>query len=169
MRPRKPKASKENETLAERKARLELGSRGKSAETKVFDILSKWQKAGQNSDFDRLLDSRSAGRIVAAQVADFLLFFQGSSATLEVKEIKKGSRLTKKSFPQLPRMVRRELTGCKGFLIAHTKEDDKWRVVRVANMALGAPSWKLSEVGVCFANVESAMNFVRLQITEVDP
>ena len=156
----------ENETLAERKVRLALGSRGKTAETKVQEVLIGWQSKDRTFDFDRLLDSRSAGKIVAAQVADFLLFFQGGSATLEVKQIKKGYRLPKKSFPQHPRMLRRELAGSKGFLITFTEEDNFWRVVRVTNMELNVPSWKLNEVGFArvFADVEQALGFLKFQV-----
>ena len=161
---RKPKASNEHETLAERKARMERGSRGKSAETKVYDILSSWQKEDRYFDFDRLLDSRSAGKIVAAQVSDFLIFRVGRSATLEVKEIKKGMRLSKGSFPQHPRMVRRELTGCKGFLIVYTVDTDLWWAARVTGMEAGVPSWKLQEIAHKFADANGAMEFIASQM-----
>ena len=162
MRPKMKKpSSHENETLAERKVRLERGSRGKSAESKVQDVLSEWRVVNQEFDFDRLLDSKSAGKIVAAQVSDFLIFHRGRSATLEVKQIKKGTRLAKSKFPQHPRMLRRELTGCKGFLIAFTQEEPSlWWVARVINMKTEVPSWKLENVAAPFNTVKSALEYV---------
>ena len=154
---RKPTKILENETLAERKVRLALSSRGKTAETKVQDIFSMWMKEDLQFDFDRLLDSKAAGKIVAAQVSDFLLFYKGVSATIEVKEMKKGVRLPKKSFPQHPRMVRRSHTGCQGYLIAHTVDTGLWWVATVDNMELGATSWVLPEVGSSFATAKLAL------------
>jgi len=164
MRPQMTKKSLENETLAERKARKALGSRGKSAESKVQEILTKWTGEDHTFDFDRLLDSRSAGKIVAAQVSDFLLFYKSRSATLEVKEMKKGLRLPKKSFPQHARMVRREYTGCIGVLIVNTMDTGLWWVLRVTDMPTGAVSWKLDEFGGSFEDVELAMKAIKRKI-----
>jgi len=159
------KKKHEYETLAERKARLELASRGKSAESKVHDMLLVWEKRNRDFDFDRLLDSKAAGRIVAPQVSDFLLFYRGKSATLEVKEMKSGLRMQRNKFPQHARMVRREYAGCRGFLIVNVIDTDSWWVVRVTKMILGGVSWRLDECGLSFESIESAMDFVVLQMT----
>jgi len=129
----------------------------------VHDILTGWAKKNRKFDFDRLLDSRAAGRIVAAQVSDFLIFSKYKSATLEVKEIKSGLRLDRRSFPQHPRMVRREYAGCKGFVVVNVMDVETWWVARVTEMILGGVSWRLDEVGMRFDSVESAMDFVLKQ------
>ena len=61
-------------------------------------------------------------------------------------------------------MMRREYTGCKGFLLAYTEEDSLWRVIRVTEMALGATSWSLLLGGLSFDSAELAMEFVRKQL-----
>lgn len=165
MRPRmKPKKNREDETLAERKARKELSSRGKSAESKTHDILLRWSKKNRQFDFDRLLDSKAAGKLVAAQVSDFLLFYKGRAASLEIKEMKTGLRLPKKSFPQHGRMMRREYAGCRGFLVVNTKDTNLWWVIRVTDMLLGAVSWRVDECGGNFEDAEAAMRAIKRNI-----
>lgn len=155
----------ENETLAERKARRALGVRGKSSEMKVFEILAKWLLDDREFDYDRLLDSRSARTIVSSQVSDFLLFYKGKAATLEVKEIKDGLRLPRKSFPQHGRMARRERAGCIGFLLVHTKSTEQWWVVRISKMALGSASWRMnSKLGTSFESAQFALEFIKKQM-----
>ena len=135
---------KEFETLANRKKRKATGSRGKFAEDVVQKVLVNIQKKDATFDFDRLLDARAAGRIVPAQVADFLLFFKGRSATLEVKGLKKGFRLSKAAFPQRPRMIRRAKAGCLGFALVHTLENDRWILAKIEEFTVLQPSWKLT-------------------------
>ncbi len=160
----KPAASREDETLAERKKRRELASRGKNVEGLVQNILTEWRVRDPNFDFDRLLDSKAAKAIVAAQVSDFLIFFKGRSATLEVKKKQKGTRLSKGSFPQHPRMLRRELAGCRGFLIAFTEETNEWWVVRVTSMEKGLASWDLTEVGKKYPDALDALSAIKLML-----
>jgi len=156
-------SSHETETLAERKKRKALATRGEFAETKVHNLLRSLATASPEFDFDRLLDSRAAGKIVAAQVSDFLIFYRGHSATLEVKEMKKGLRLTAKDFPQHPRMLRREKAGCKGFVLVYALQTESWWLGRVTEMENGVPSWVLTEVAEEFSSVEAAM--VKIQFT----
>ena len=153
----------EFETLAERKKRKELADRGKSEEAKVQEAMTAKRKSDSNYDFDRLMDSRAARAIVAAQVADYLIFYKGKSATVEVKHIKKGLRLKKASFPQHARMLRREQAGCKGFLITFTAEDGLWRVVPVSALEVDVPSWKL--LGFTqFPTAANALNYVLTRV-----
>lgn len=168
MQPKKwTKKSHENETLAERKARKALGARGKSAEVKVYEILTSWMRKDRTFDFDRLLDTRSAGTIVSSQVSDFLLFHKGNAASLEVKEIKDGVRLAKKAFTQHGRMARRERAGCIGFLLVHTVSTEQWWVVLVSNMMLGSPSWKMTnKLGLSFESADFAMAFIKKQLAK---
>lgn len=135
---------KEFETLSARKKRKATANRGKPSEDVVQTVLVNKKKGDINFDFDRLLDSRAAGRIVPAQVSDYLLFFGGKSAALEVKELKKGFRLSKAAFPQRSRMLRRAKAGCLGFALVHTLENDKWMLARIIEFNILQPSWRLT-------------------------
>lgn len=134
----------EFETLAERKKRKATANRGKSSEDAVQKVLVEVRNKEITFDFDRLFDSRSAGRIIPTQVSDYLLFFRARSATLEVKGLKKGFRLGKSAFPQRSRMLRREAAGCLGFVLVHTMENDMWMLATIAKFAVLQPSWELT-------------------------
>jgi hypothetical protein len=113
----------------------------------VHELLNKRKAENMSFDYDRLLDSRAAGRIVASQVSDFLVFQGGRAFTLEVKEMKTGDRLPKGSFPQHPRMLRRDKAGCAGILLVRIADTGQWWQLYVADMPAGVPSWKISELG----------------------
>jgi hypothetical protein len=130
---------REDESFLEARVRRRKGSRGKSAEAVVEDVLKRMKEENPHFDFDRLPDTRAAGRIMPARVSDFLLFFanegQAISIALEVKSLEKGCRLNIKSkFPQLPRMRRRELAGCGGYLLAQVKPLSKWFMLPIAEV-----------------------------------
>jgi len=158
---KKTKENKEFETLAARKKRKATGSRGKATEKAVQDALVNVQKRDITFDFDRLLDAHAVGRIVPAQVADYLLFFRGKSAALEVKKIKKNFRLSKAAFPQRPRMLRRAKAGCFGFVLVHTLENDSWMLAEIAKFSVLQPSWKLTpENCEQFSNAKEAIEWI---------
>ena len=121
--------SKEDESFLESKARAKKGQRGKSTEGLIEDVLQEMKASDPAFDYDRLPDTRMAGRIMPARVSDFTLFSHGQAISLEVKEIKKDTwrfSLNKSKFPQLPRMRRRELAGCPGLLIVHLIHHGVW-------------------------------------------
>lgn len=130
-----------DESFAEAKKRKARGQRGKSAEDAVEAALKLLKEEYDWIDYDRLPDTRAAGRIMPARVSDFTVFAAGKSFSLEVKEISKGFRLPKPV--QLPRMRRREMAGCLGFLLVHAKEAElnPWRVLWVDDLEPTAPSF----------------------------
>lgn len=132
---------KDNETLAEAKARAKKGARGKSAEKQVEDLLAELKAARADFDYDRLPDTRAAGRIMPARVSDFTVFRQGQAFSLEVKEIKSGCSLNIKShFSQYPKMIRRGMAGCPGVLLVHLVEKGAWDWIDVSDIPEGAKS-----------------------------
>ncbi len=136
------------ESFEEARARRRLGRKGKSAESRVETILTGLRMDGQ-LDYDRLPDTRSAGRIMPARVSDFTLFFAGKAASLEVKEMKvkkKGPNIRlniKSGFPQFPRMLLRERTGCLGYLLVHNVEMVLWVMVPVTLLPRGVKSFHM--------------------------
>jgi hypothetical protein len=131
---------KHDESFLEAKARAKQGQRGKKAESVVQDMLKERQAAGI-LEFIRLPDSRSAGRPLPAQPCDYIVFHEGNSVALEVKEISKGSRLPRKSFPQLPRMQQLGKVGVILLLWVYLKETNEWRSLDVLGMELEDKSW----------------------------
>ena len=108
--------------------------RGKKAENDVHKALKEWEGAEPHREFNRLIDTRAAGRVVKAAAADFD-FYQGPTrertgsehGLIEVKEIKHAYRLPVKNVSQLPRLVRRaHCGGYTGILIHHANEK-VWR------------------------------------------
>jgi len=126
---------KDNETFTEAKARRSKGLRGKRAENLVEKALKELKEASAHFDYDRLPDTRSAGRIMPAQVADFTMLYHGKAFCLEVKEVKKGKRLNIKSaFRQYPRMLRRSMAGATGLLLIFSVEEDSWFILDVLDI-----------------------------------
>ena len=135
--------SKEDESFLESKARAKKGQRGKSTETLIEAVLAEIKGSDPTFDYDRLPDTRMAGRIMPARVSDFTIFRKGQSFSLEVKEVKKDTwrfSLGKKPFPQFPRMQRRELAGCPGLLIVHLIHHRVWVYVWTRDITQGLKS-----------------------------
>ena len=157
----------ESEGFKAHQQRKKLGSRGKAAESVVEAELRRHKEKYSWFDYDRLPDSRSAGRIMPARVSDFTLFINGTAVSLEVKEKKKGSRLTKKDFPQLPRMVRRAQAGCPGAVLVHFLELESWAVVDVHHFweKKNQPSWDLRPRAI-HPNCQEAFEKLIIAISE---
>lgn len=127
----------------EAKERRKRGSQGQLAQGLAQTALLTLKKAKPDFDYDRLYDTRSCGRPLPQQVADFLLFYRGKSFALEVKEVSYGYRLAKSDFPQFERMIARNRTGCQGVLLVYFKESELWSVSLVEQMSKEAKSWLL--------------------------
>ena len=137
----------ESDTFAQAKARKKRGSRGKEAEDKVHEVLTDIMATDMNFDFDRLLDSRSAGRIVAPSVADFTFCYHGLAGALEVKQTNHAFRLKYSDFPQFPRMRRRAAAGGLSILVVYHTKEKLWRIIDVMDLeVITRASWDLSKV-----------------------
>jgi hypothetical protein len=151
------------ETFLEARQRKSKGQRGKRSEDKVSMVLSEWKSKHPRFDYDRLVDARAAGRVTVPQVADFMLYLRDvGSCCLEVKEVKTGYRL--KKFVQLPRMERRALAGCSGFVLVHFMEHSKWVVVDIGWLALrkGQASWDLADFKQYLGPKAALQSFINL-------
>jgi len=138
--------SKEDDSFLEAKARRKKGAQGKSAEDKVQDELALLRLSNITFDFDRLLDSRAAGRVVAPTVADFTFCYKGRAGALEVKSMKDGHRLAYSKFPQYPRMLRRAGAGGLCLVVVYIEDVKQWRIANVLDLELITKgSWSTSE------------------------
>ena len=133
----------EHESFAQHKQRKEKGQRGKSSEDKVQEILSEFKAKHMCFDFDRVYDTRSAGRTLPSGESDLSVFCDGQAVALEVKEVKEGWRLDK--FVQLPRIHRRSFTGVLGCVLVHLLEPGLWILVSHLWLCndINAASWRL--------------------------
>lgn len=139
----------EQESFAQHKARKEKGQRGKASEDTVQGVLTGFKAKHLTFDFDRIYDTRSAGRPLPPRVSDFTVFVLGRAYALEVKEVKTGSRL--KKFVQLPRLHRRFQAGVYGYVLAHFLESGTWVLAHRGWFYENNPtaaSWDLLGVGL---------------------
>lgn len=110
--------------------------RGKKTENEVHKLLKAWEAAQPCREFNRLIDTRAAGRVVKAAAADFD-FFQGPTrqrhgsqhGLIEVKEVKHDFRLPVKNVSQLPRLVRRAQCGGYCVVLIFHSTTKLWRAV----------------------------------------
>lgn len=154
------KGSDESLSFAEAQAKKKLAQKGKSTEAQVADVLKSWKASDARFDYDRLVDSRAAGAIIEAQCCDFMLYSWKKTIALEVKEIKKGTRLP--SFVQLPRLLRREKTGVAGWVLVHFLDSAKWVATRATAFegAQEAASWNLAGMPGWCDTAEEALKYI---------
>lgn len=125
-------------------------NKGKKSEDAVAKYLTDWHQHPQR-EFNRLVDSKAAGRIIKAAAADFE-YYTGEVADvprhglIEVKETEHDFRLARAKVPQLARMRKRANCGGLCLVLVHHSVSRKWRAVNVewleANGDKG--SWNLS-------------------------
>lgn len=138
--------SNEDEGFLEAKARRKRGTRGKPAEEVVHKALALLRSTTMSFDFDRLLDSRAAGKIVSPTVSDFTFCYRGRAGALEAKSTKHDYRLSYSDFPQYPRMLRRAEAGALCLVAVCHSEIKRWRLVNVLLLPfITKGSWDLSE------------------------
>lgn len=128
------------------KARKKKGSQGKSAEDVVHKALNELRAEHLAFDFERLPDSRSAGRPMPATVADFVGCCNGRGFALEVKSTTHPFRLKYGDFSQFQRLRRRIQAGALCLVVVHHSTLGQWRIVDVSTLPFIAKgSFDLSE------------------------
>lgn len=131
---------------------MALGNRGVFAEKKVQDYLTWWMAASPWREFNRMVDSKSAGRIIKAAAADFEYFTDCNEdhahGLIEVKETEHDYRLARDKVPQLPRLRKREKCGGQSYVLVYHSKLKKWRVLTVGYMVENGDkgSWNLTEL-----------------------
>lgn len=139
------------ETPAPRKAGK--GEQGKNAEAQVQAYLKAWSTRTAGREFNRLMDSRAAQRIVKSAPADFDFYCRMGNGRyfglIEVKETKHAFRLSHQALTQYPAMLHREAAGGLCFVLVHHSTTGIWRSVSIAwlQSSYEGGSWDLSEVG----------------------
>lgn len=134
-----------------------LADRGKSAENAVNKFLVEWQDGDPHREFNRLTDTKAAGRIIKASAADFEYYARPSISPgaaprfglIEVKETEHEYRLARDKLPQLARMRKRAKCGGYCLVLVHHSTLRKWRVVSIPWLADNGDkgSWNLEEAG----------------------
>lgn len=129
-----------------------FADRGKSAETATQKYLEVWQAGHPGREYNRLVDSKAAGRIIKAAAADFEFYYLNASGTstfglLEVKETQHEYRLARDKLPQLPRLRKRSKCGGMCLVAILHSSTGKWRVVSAPHLAVTGDkgSWDLTE------------------------
>jgi hypothetical protein len=101
--------------------RSRFADRGKKAEEAVQRFLTDWASQSSTREYNRLVDSKAAGRIIKAAAADFeycckTAYGEEFHGLIEVKETEHEYRLSKDKLPQLPRLRKRQKCGGSGLL-----------------------------------------------------
>lgn len=125
-----------------------FADRGKDAEKKVHEALTAWVGDIGSREFNRLMDTRAAGRIVKAAAADFEFFSAGVHGLIEVKSVQHDFRLPRGSVTQVPRLRKRALAGGVCLVLVHHSTLKLWRAVAVDYLLEGGDkgSWDLRNV-----------------------
>ncbi|MBT2325541.1 hypothetical protein J7E62_24715 [Variovorax paradoxus] len=115
-----------------------FADRGKVAENAANKFLSEWAGGHANREFNRLVDTKAAGRIIKASKADFEFFYQptnglyGFFGLLEVKETEHEYRLARAKVSQMPSLIKRIKCGGTCHILVHHSTLGKWRCVSAA-------------------------------------
>lgn len=127
--------------------------RGVAAEKAVQRYLDGWVERNFNArEYNRLTDTKAAGRIVKAAPADFEFFYKGVAADhhglIEVKQTEHDYRLARDKLPQLPRLRRRWRVGGISLVLVLHSTIEKWRVMDVPWLIRpnDKGSWDLSDL-----------------------
>jgi hypothetical protein len=125
-----------------------FADRGKDAEKKVHEALTTWVGDIGSREFNRLMDTRAAGRIVKAAAADFEFFSAGVHGLIEVKSTEHEFRLARPNITQLPRMRKRELCGGVCLVLIYHSTLGLWRAATVEYLSTTGDkgSWNLMDL-----------------------
>ena len=124
-------------------------NRGKSAEATLKRIFSAYSDGHSNFCFERVLDAHSArGAISSPRTGDFVLYWQGRNAVIELKTVAHDYRLPKANFglDQRARMKIRELAGSTSLVVVYHSTTDLLRVLPLSYFGTETTgSWDLRE------------------------
>lgn len=116
------------------KTKNRFADRGVKAEAAVQKFLDLWEGASPYREFNRLVDSKAAGRTIKAAAADFEFFCRpdptrkaGCHGLIEVKQTEHEYRLTKANLTQLPRLRKRAKAGGLCFVLVLHSTTGLWR------------------------------------------
>jgi hypothetical protein len=111
--------------------RNSLADRGKEAEKAAHDYLKGWASGHTDRDFERLADTKSAGRIIKQAKADFEALRGGQYVLLECKQTAHDYRLERSKLTQLPRLRKQALAGATCVVLVYHSASRAWHCVPV--------------------------------------
>lgn len=130
-----------------------FADRGAVAEKAVRAYLERWAEGVPHREFERLVDSKAAGRTIKAAPADFdfhCLDERGAArfGLIEVKETQHECRLARDKVPQLPRLRRRARCGGLCIVLVLHSTMGQWKATTSAWMEFNGDkgSWNLKEL-----------------------
>jgi hypothetical protein len=137
-----------------------FADRGEVAEKATQRALTDWAQHPHH-EFNRMVDSKAAGRTIKAAAADFEFFCKVEDCgprgdttltfhgLIEVKETKHAFRLERKRVTQLARLRKRANCGGVCCVLVYHSTENLWRglplALLLADNAVGG-SWDLSKV-----------------------
>jgi len=152
--------------------RSRFADRGKKAEEAVQRFLTDWASQSSTREYNRLVDSKAAGRIIKAAAADFeycckTAYGEEFHGLIEVKETEHEYRLSKDKLPQLPRLRKRQKCGGRCFVLVFHSTLGMWRALTVPYLEGPSDkgSWNLSNVPL-HSNVASALASIPRDVFE---
>lgn len=138
------------EPAAFRKSKL--ADRGKVAEDAVQKYLEGWQGRDARREFNRLVDTKAAGRIIKAAAADFEFFCAVDEdvsyhGLIEVKETQHDYRLSRDRLTQSARLRKRIKCGGAVFVLVYHSTINRWRCLTPEQVSetSTAGSWDLRD------------------------
>lgn len=115
---------------------------GKETERLVEKQFDDWNSDSRFS-WHRLPDARAARGFLAAQPADYIWWRLPHGGYLEVKATQHEYRLAKDKIRQLPLLHKHALAGARNYVLVHHYLIGMWRIIPVAELQIGVPSWDL--------------------------
>jgi len=131
-----------------------FADRGKDAEKAVQKVLEAWVAEDPvHREFNRLVDTKAAGRTIKAAAADFEYYallnpsYERYYGLVEVKETEHEYRLVRDKVPQLPALRKRANAGGLCAVLVYHSTLGRWRVVTPVYLSRTGDkgSWNLSQ------------------------
>ena len=134
------------------KRKSAFADRGKDAEKKVHEYLTGWESRATYREFNRLIDTKAAGRIIKAAAADFEFYSCPGTmpyfGLIEVKETEHEYRLDRSRLTQRARLIKRQNCGGVCLVLIYHSTIGRWRVLPKEMLRDGITkgSWDLRSV-----------------------
>lgn len=149
-----------------------FANRGEKAEKAVQKFLTDWANVSSTREFNRLVDSKAAGRVIKAAAADFEYFCKTAygeefHGLIEVKETEHEYRLGKDRITQLARLRKRQKCGGRCFVLVYHSTIRAWRALTLQYLETTGDkgSWNLSDLPA-FDSVAEALASVPRDVFE---
>ena len=115
---------------------------GKETEALVEKVFTKWN-TNVAWAHHRLPDAKAARGRLKAQPSDSMYRCGSRAGFIEIKALKHESRLPSGRVSQLPVLAKWTAAGSSDLVLVHHYTIPAWRVVKVADLPFGQPSWDL--------------------------